>query len=108
MKKGLKVVVVACAAVCGISAAGAADVVTKAALEASLDRAAKFLIAKQDAKDGHWSDAQMPALTALPLWALSGVEADKACAKRRRSLSFRRNVRMVGFTFRSRGAAVRD
>lgn len=41
-------------------------------LEASIEKGAKFLLAKQSA-DGHWSDAQMPALTALPVWALLGA-----------------------------------
>ena len=39
-------------------------------LTAAIEKGAKFLLSKQ-APDGHWSDAQMPALTALPLWALS-------------------------------------
>lgn len=41
------------------------------ALASAIARGAKFLIANQQA-DGHFSDGQMPALTALPLWALSG------------------------------------
>ena len=57
-------------------------------LEASIAKGAKYLLANQQA-DGHFSDAQMPALTALPLWALSGcgdtsetvVEAKKKAAK---------------------------
>ena len=44
------------------------------AIETALTNGASFLLANQ-AEDGHWSDSQMPALTALPLWALSG------CAK---------------------------
>ncbi len=44
------------------------------AIETALTNGASFLLASQ-AEDGHWSDPQMPALTALPLWALSG------CAK---------------------------
>ena len=39
-------------------------------IEESLEKGTKFLLSKQ-AADGHWSDPQMPALTALPLWALS-------------------------------------
>lgn len=42
------------------------------ALESAIARGAKFLTANQQA-DGHFSNGQMPALTALPLWALSGV-----------------------------------
>ena len=41
------------------------------ALETAITNGANFLLSKQ-ATDGHWSDPQMPALTALPLWALSG------------------------------------
>ena len=57
-------------------------------LEASIAKGAKYLLANQQA-DGQFSDAQMPALTALPLWALSGcgdasetvVEAKKKAAE---------------------------
>ena len=44
------------------------------AIETAITNGAAFLVGCQ-AADGHWSDPQMPALTALPLWALSG------CAK---------------------------
>ena len=43
-------------------------------IESAITNGAAFLVGCQ-ASDGHWSDPQMPALTALPLWALSG------CAK---------------------------
>ena len=46
-------------------------------IEAALAKGAAFLLSKQ-AADGHFSDPQMPALTALPLWALSGVDSDKS------------------------------
>ena len=46
-------------------------------LESTIANGAKFLLSKQ-AEDGHWSDPQMPALTALPLWALSGSAAVKS------------------------------
>jgi squalene-hopene/tetraprenyl-beta-curcumene cyclase len=50
-------------------------------IEKSLESARKFLVSKQ-AEDGHWSDRQMPALTALPLWALSRLGSDReVCAK---------------------------
>ena len=39
-------------------------------IETAIMNGANFLLSKQ-APDGHWSDPQMPALTALPLWALS-------------------------------------
>ena len=52
------------------------------ALEAAIEKGAKFLLSKQ-AEDGHWSDPQMPALTALPVWALVGCwdAPDEAVAK---------------------------
>ena len=69
-------------------AAGIAFANEVSPLEASIAKGAKYLLANQQA-DGHFSDAQMPALTALPLWALSGcgdtsetvVEAKKKAAK---------------------------
>lgn len=39
-------------------------------LEAALTNGVQFLLSQQK-EDGHWSDAHMPALTALPVWALS-------------------------------------
>ena len=80
MKKLISCIVVALVA--GIALA---DVTP---LEASIAKGAKYLLANQQA-DGHFSDAQMPALTALPLWALGGcgdtsetvVEAKKKAAK---------------------------
>ncbi len=53
----------------GLAACGAA--MGDAALEASIARGARYLLAQQDAA-GFWSDRQMPALTALPVWALAG------------------------------------
>ncbi len=50
-------------------------------VEAALAKGAAYLLAKQ-AADGHFSDPQMPALTALPLWALSGVASDKAAREK--------------------------
>lgn len=59
-----------------VSAAGAGEV------EKALARGAAYLLSTQ-AQDGTWSDRQMPALTALPMWALSksGVESKDAVAK---------------------------
>lgn len=48
-------------------------VIAALAIDTALANGAQFLLSKQ-AEDGHWSDPQMPALTALPLWALSGME----------------------------------
>lgn len=42
----------------------------KPAIDSALEKGAKWLLAAQD-KEGFWSDRQMPALTALPVWALS-------------------------------------
>jgi len=46
-------------------------------IESAMTNGANFLLSKQ-AEDGHWSDPQMPALTALPLWALTGVRCDNS------------------------------
>ena len=42
----------------------------EAALERAIGKGVRFLL-EQQSPDGHFSDPQMPALTALPLWALS-------------------------------------
>ena len=42
------------------------------AIESAITNGAAFLV-KCQSEDGHWSDPQMPALTALPLWALRGA-----------------------------------
>jgi squalene-hopene/tetraprenyl-beta-curcumene cyclase len=55
---------------------------TPAAVAAAVEKGAAYLLRCQ-AADGHWSDAQMPALTALPLWALSTVPCAPAAASRR-------------------------
>jgi len=46
------------------------------AIETAISNGANYLVSKQ-ADDGHFSDAQMPALTALPLWALCGARCDR-------------------------------
>ena len=56
-------------AVCAAALCAAAD---QASIDAALDRGAKYLLAAQS-PEGYWSDRQMPALTALPVWALSGA-----------------------------------
>ena len=66
--KSRTAVAVAAAAFAALSA-GAADT---AATDAAIARAEKYLLSAQQA-DGHWSDPQMPALTALPVWALVGA-----------------------------------
>ncbi len=59
------------------------------AIDASIARGVKFLLAQQQ-EDGHFSDAQMPALTALPLWALSlsGDGSAAVAEARRKSAAF--------------------
>lgn len=59
-----------------LPAAPAADV------PAAVGKAAAFLLARQ-AADGHWSDPQMPALTALPVWALVAGPLDGEPAAKR-------------------------
>lgn len=59
------------------AAAFAASAFASAAVDAALDKGAKFLLAHQD-EQGFWSDRQMPALTALPVWALCGLGKDGA------------------------------
>ena len=51
----------------------AADRTIDEAIESGL----KFLLSKQEA-DGHFSDPQMPALTALPLWAMTAGGQSKS------------------------------
>ena len=48
-------------------------------IDEALDRGAKYLLANQSA-EGFWSDRQMPALTALPVWALCQWGGDAAKA----------------------------
>ena len=51
--------------------ASASSLADGSAIENSIAQGVRFLISAQQ-DDGHFSDPQMPALTALPLWALSG------------------------------------
>ena len=52
------------------------------AIDAAVSRGVKYLLSQQ-AADGSFSDPQMPALTALPLWALvRGGEGGSAAAKK--------------------------
>lgn len=62
-------------AVCALAAAAlcAADKTIDGAIESGL----KFLLSRQEA-DGHFSDPQMPALTALPLWAMTAGGMSKS------------------------------
>lgn len=41
-----------------------------AQIDGAIEKGAKFLLSCQS-EEGYWSDRQMPALTALPVWALS-------------------------------------
>ena len=54
----------------------------KSPLETAIAKGTKFLLSKQT-EDGHFSDPHMPALTALPLWALVGAKGvDEAPLKK--------------------------
>jgi squalene-hopene/tetraprenyl-beta-curcumene cyclase len=44
-------------------------------IDAAISNGVSFLLSQQN-PDGFWSDKQMPALTALPLWALSTVKGN--------------------------------
>ena len=57
------------------------------AIEAAITNGTAFLLSRQ-AEDGHWSDRQMPALTALPLWALTGAKAPGTEEARRKASDF--------------------
>ena len=58
--------------VLAISAALSAVAAERTPLDDAFAKGAQFLLGAQQ-PDGHWSDAQMPALTALPVWALAGL-----------------------------------
>ena len=73
MKQLEKTFVVALAALLAMRSGAAVS--SAAAVEASLAKGARFLLDRQ-AEEGFWSDRQMPALTALPVWALSGIPRD--------------------------------
>lgn len=60
----------------GICALVCASATLQVTPEQALTQGARYLQSRQ-AEDGHFSDSQMPALTALPLWALSGVACDR-------------------------------
>ena len=57
------------------------------AVEAAMTNGVAFLLSRQ-AEDGHWSDPQVPALTALPLWALTGADAKGTEVARRKAAAF--------------------
>ncbi len=67
--------------------AGASFAAETDAIDAAISKGTAFLLAKQEA-DGHWSDAQMPALTALPVWALAGVASTNCDAAIGRGVTF--------------------
>jgi len=56
-------------------------------LESAISNGVNFLISQQ-AADGHWSDAQMPALTALPLWAIANAPFNTQRATLSNAVSF--------------------
>jgi len=68
----------------------------------SIGRGAGYLLSRQSA-DGHWGDPQMPALTALPIWALVGWESPDASQRTNALEAVRRGVRFVLTTQRPDG-----
>jgi len=76
--------------------------VALAGIPESVGRGAGFLLARQ-AADGHWGDPQMPALTALPVWALVGWQSDDAAQRTNALEAVRRGVRFVLSTQRPDG-----
>ena len=57
-------------------------------IDESLNKAADFLLSKQT-PHGYWSDKQMPALTALPVWALSAAgKSEVAKAQIKKGVDF--------------------
>jgi len=72
-------------------------------IESAMTGGVNFLLSKQ-AEDGHWSDPQMPALTALPLWALTGCAGSKSEeGKVKKSVAIEKGVKYVLSTQRSDG-----
>ena len=73
-------------------------------LESAISNGVSFLISKQ-AADGYWSDRQMPALTALPVWAIANArEADgKTRGSDREAAAVRKGVAYVLGTQRPDG-----
>ena len=69
----------------------------------AVSRGAAYLLSLQQ-DDGHWGDPQMPALTALPLWALTGCAAEQSPSVRSNALAaVRKAVTFVLGTQRSDG-----
>ena len=60
---------------------------TALAIDAAMTNGVAFLLSRQ-AEDGHWSDPQVPALTALPLWALVGANAAGTEPARKKAAAF--------------------
>lgn len=87
---------------CAVSFAFASAETTSDPLAAALARGRDFLLAQQ-AEEGSWSDRQMPALTALPVWALSGVSAETEADRARLSAAIAKGVRYVLSTQREDG-----
>lgn len=93
MKKTLLAV---CVMLCMLPRVVAAGDVAKA-----VEKAAAFLLSAQS-DAGHWSDPQMPALTALPVWALVAGELPAALAEKRED-AVKRGVAFILSTQRSDG-----
>jgi squalene-hopene/tetraprenyl-beta-curcumene cyclase len=77
MKKGVhkmkKMTILAASLISAVNTLFAAEAQKeKTPVDVSIEKGVKFLLSRQS-QDGHFSDPHMPALTALPLWALSGA-----------------------------------
>ena len=53
--------------------------VTESEINAAIEKGSAFLLSRQK-DDGHFSDPNTPALTALPVWALSGTKEARGAA----------------------------
>ena len=85
-----------------VVAAGALGADAGEELEKALARGEEFLLSTQSA-DGSWSDRQMPALTALPVWALSELKDEDPQRRARRDEAVGKAVRYVLSTQREDG-----
>ena len=80
------------------SAAGARTASPDGGIEAAIEKGVACLVSVQE-PDGHWSDPHMPALTALPVWAISS----SGQAQGRRGEAVEKGVKFVLGTQRDDG-----
>lgn len=87
---------------CALSAAISLASVGSDPIETALARGRDFLLSQQQ-EAGYWSDRQMPALTALPVWALCGVGSDTEATNALVAAAIDRGVKYVLSTQREDG-----